>query len=104
MDWSLSNVTFHFPELDPVIAYLVENLGEDWKNLARALEFSEVDIAEISLHNRQLREKGRAMLNEWRKRREGDHEEARQTLITALRNKYVKLNQFAYKIDKKLIP
>ncbi|XP_030835162.1 FAS-associated death domain protein-like [Strongylocentrotus purpuratus] len=63
---------------------IVENIGRDWRQLARRLGLSEVDIECITeSHGRNLREQSRQALWTWKNRVR--REATRQALIGALR-------------------
>nr|ABQ51094.1 Fas-associating death domain-containing protein [Paracentrotus lividus] len=63
---------------------IVENIGRDWRQLARRLGLSEVDIECVTEnHSRNLREQSRQALWTWKNRLR--REATRQALIAALR-------------------
>eukprot|EP00058_Branchiostoma_floridae_P000503 XP_002585991.1 hypothetical protein BRAFLDRAFT_255736 [Branchiostoma floridae] len=78
---------------------LVENnLGRNWRQLARKLRLTETDIECISEdHSRKLREQGRQALILWSEKNE---DATFQDLVTALRR--CQLNDIADQLEKKI--
>ncbi|XP_072165372.1 FAS-associated death domain protein-like [Diadema setosum] len=87
--YSMQNVGI---DLSREFDIIVENIGRDWRQLARKMRLTEVDIQCITEENiRNLREQSRQCLYLWQTR--NPHTANRDTLVNALRQ--CKMNYIA---------